>query len=160
MAAHVLPPQTATGELRKKRFTRCDVERMLEAGIFEGQRYELIDGELIDKMGQNPRHVSGIHLSLKWLLSIFPIDRIRIQVDIHLAGPDGELSVPEPDLAVLREFKPEYERRHPRADELLLAVRSEERRGGKDCCRRAALYAREGNTEYWVIDVERRMLHI
>ena len=34
------------------RFTVAEVERMLAAGVFEGRRFELIDGELIDKMGQ------------------------------------------------------------------------------------------------------------
>src|SRR5205085_1939182 len=75
-------------------------------------------------------------------------------------GPDGELSVPEPDLAVLREFKPEYERRHPRADELLLAVEVADTSRRMDLSRKAELYARAGVPEYWVLDVDRRMLHI
>ena len=36
----------------RMRFTVAEVERMLAAGVFEGRRFELIDGELIDKMGQ------------------------------------------------------------------------------------------------------------
>jgi hypothetical protein len=33
---------------------------MMDAGIFAGQRFELIDGELIDKIRQKPLHVSAI----------------------------------------------------------------------------------------------------
>jgi hypothetical protein len=38
-------------ELPWKRSTREKVERLTNSGFFEGQRYELIDGELIDKRG-------------------------------------------------------------------------------------------------------------
>jgi hypothetical protein len=37
--------------------SRDDVERMLEAGILGGRRFELIEGELIDKTGQKPPHI-------------------------------------------------------------------------------------------------------
>jgi hypothetical protein len=53
MSAAILPADS----LRRKRFTRSEVDRMLEIGIFDGQRCELIDGELIDKMGQIRTHM-------------------------------------------------------------------------------------------------------
>jgi hypothetical protein len=46
----------ATLQPPRKRFTRAEVEQMQEAGLFAGQRFELIDGDLIDKVGQNPPH--------------------------------------------------------------------------------------------------------
>jgi len=46
----------------RKRFTQSEVEQMSEAGLFAGHRFELIDGDLIDKMGQNPPHASHLHL--------------------------------------------------------------------------------------------------
>jgi hypothetical protein len=46
----------ATLQPPRKRFTRTEVAQMLDAGLFAGQRFELIDGDLIDKMGQNPPH--------------------------------------------------------------------------------------------------------
>jgi hypothetical protein len=48
--------ETPSEALRRKRFTRADVDRLTASGFFAGQRFELIDGDLIDKMGQNPRH--------------------------------------------------------------------------------------------------------
>jgi hypothetical protein len=56
MSAAILPVSPGADLLRRKRFTRSEVDRMLEIGILDGQRCELIDGELIDKMGQNPPH--------------------------------------------------------------------------------------------------------
>src|SRR6266498_1084142 len=99
--------------LPRKRFTRAEVNRMLDAGVFEGQRFELIDGELIDKMGQNPPHAFTIQLLLDWLSRIFQGGLIRVQLSMEASGIDRERSVPEPDLAILKEKKAEYQRRHP-----------------------------------------------
>ena len=57
VSAPLLP---ATELLPRKRFTRAEVERLERLGAFEGQRYELIDGDLLDKMRQNPRHALAI----------------------------------------------------------------------------------------------------
>jgi Uma2 family endonuclease len=43
-------------QLPHKKFTRDEVNRLLETDIFAGQRFELMDGELIDKIGQKPPH--------------------------------------------------------------------------------------------------------
>jgi hypothetical protein len=50
----LFPFDAAVAALPRKRFTRDEVTRLREAGFFEGQRYELIDGDLFDKRGQNP----------------------------------------------------------------------------------------------------------
>ncbi len=48
------PPESVLAAMPHKKFTPAEVDRMLELGLFEGQRFELIEGDLIDKMGQNP----------------------------------------------------------------------------------------------------------
>jgi hypothetical protein len=100
--------------LPRKKFTVGEVERMLHAGLFEGQRFELIDGELIDKMGQDAPHSFSITRVFLALARMFDLDKIRVQLPIQAAGKDREWSMPEPDLAVLREFKREYQTRQPR----------------------------------------------
>ena len=75
MSAAHLPPPTTIDEPRRKRFTRAEVERMLEGGLFEGQRYELIEGDLIDKMGQHPPHAYVIGLVVAWLTDVLGIRR-------------------------------------------------------------------------------------
>jgi hypothetical protein len=44
---------------------------LLDSGIFAGRRFELIDGDLIDKTGQRPPHISTIQLVMGWLVSLF-----------------------------------------------------------------------------------------
>jgi len=131
---------------------------MGESGLFDGQRYELIDGDLIDKMGQKPRHSSAIQLLLDWLATFLRGGLIRVQLPIEAAGEDREWSEPEPDIAILVELIAEHDERHPRGDELLLAVEVADSSVSFDLTRKAILYARSGVREYWVLDLIRRML--
>jgi Uma2 family endonuclease len=143
---------------RKKRFTRQEVERLLDTGIFDGQRWELIDGELFDKMGQNPPHSSTVRRVLRWLTTIFGGHLVQGQLPIETKGEDRDWSVPEPDAAVFFEDKPEYDTRHPRGDEIRLAVEVADSSVSIDLNRKADLYANAGVAEYWVLDLNRRMM--
>jgi Uma2 family endonuclease len=144
--------------LPRKQFTRHDVDRLLSTGIFEGQRYELIDGDLIDKMGQNPPHAAAIGRVGRWLSSLIGFDLVRIQLPMEAGGADRERSLPEPDVAVLGELKSEHEQRHPRGDEVLLVVEVSDTTVAFDMSRKAVLYARACVPEYWVLDLVRRVL--
>jgi len=157
-ATPVLPAQVSSDALSRKRFTRDDVDRLTEAGVFEGQRYELIDGDLIDKMGRNPPHASAIRRVSKWLRSFLADDQVQVQLPIEAACEDRERSLPEPDLAVLAELKPDHERRHPSGHEVVLVVEVAESSAAFDLSRKAILYAKAGVREYWVLDLTRRML--
>lgn len=157
-ATHLLPQPPPSDPLPRKRFTRQEVERMAEAGFFDGQRYELIDGDLIDKMGQKPPHASGIRRITAWLFRFLDSRLVQVQLPVEAAPEERSASLPEPDVAVLAEMKPDYERRHPHGDELLLVVEVADSSAAFDLTRKAALYARAGVREYWVLDLNRRML--
>ncbi len=148
------PGSAVEGPVRK-RFTRDEVYRMMDAGVFEGQRFELIDGELIVKMGQKPPHGYTIQAVHDWLITFLP--GVRVQLSMEAAGDDRDTSEPEPDIAVLREKKAEYHQRHPRGDEMLLVVEASDTTRSFDLGRKAVLYARSGVPEYWVVDLPRRM---
>src|SRR5580658_9219799 len=151
-------PEIAEAAPARKRFTQEEVEALAATGVFAGQRYELIDGDLIDKMGQNPPHVTAIQLLLKWLASLFEVDMIRVQHPVEAAPGDRERSLPEPDIAVLRERSIEHHNRHPRGDEMRLVIEVSDTTAAFDRSRKATLYARAGVPEYWVLDLNARML--
>jgi len=145
---------------RRKRFTRSDVARLNELGVFDGQRYELIEGDLIDKMGQNPPHAWSVALVSVWLAKTFGGVNVRCQAPIEIASEDQERNEPEPDHLVLAELKVEYSKRHPRGDELLLLVEISDTTSRFDRTVKAALYARASVPEYWVLDVSARALYV
>lgn len=157
-ATPVLPSEASSEALPRKRFTREEVDRLIDTGLFTGQRFELIDGDLVDKMGQNPGHALSIRRILKWLVSFVEADLILVQLPIEAGGEDRERSAPEPDFAVLKEWKPEHQHRHPRGDELLLAIEVSDTSAAFDLSRKAAIYASASVPEYWVLDLIRRML--
>jgi Uma2 family endonuclease len=158
MAAIAVPPDQAAQALPRKRFSREEVDEMLQAGLFAGERYELIDGDLIDKMGQNPPHGAAIVKIQKWLATFVDIGRIRIQLSMEAAREDRKWTIPEPDLAVVAEEKADYEQRHPRGDEMLLVIEVSDTTVKFDLTRKAVLYARAGVPEYWVLNLPRRQL--
>jgi Uma2 family endonuclease len=75
------------------------------------------------------------------------------------AGPaDREKSMPEPDLAVVKEAEDEYQRRHPSGSEMALVVEVADTTVRPDLTRKRDLYANAGVQEYWVLDLKDRRL--
>jgi Uma2 family endonuclease len=144
---------------QRKRFTREEAHRMAELGLVSG-RYELVAGDLIDKMGQNPPHAYTFSLLQTWLLTVFEANQLRLQLPIEVAPQDQRRSEPEPDIAVVAEDLPEYQSRHPRGDELLIVIEIADTSAAFDLSVKAGLYARAGVPEYWVLDLNRRTLFV
>ena len=158
MPAAPLPtPEIAESAPARKRFTRCEVDRMLATGAFEGQRLELIDGDLFNKVGQNPPHAFAIQLLAEWLSSFLSMGVVRVQLPMQASGPDSERSAPEPDTAVLK-ARTDLRRRHPRGNEMALVIEVADTTTAFDLKRKSEIYATAGVPEYWVLDLTRRML--
>jgi len=131
---------------------------MSKAGLFEGQRFELIHGDLIDKMGQKPPHASAIQLCMAVLVKVFGVDLVRVQLPVEAGAVDRERSLPEPDLAVLVEARRDFAQRHPDGRELALVVEVADTTLRHDAQTKRDLYARAGVPEYWVLDLNGRRL--
>lgn len=143
----------------RKRWTRAECADLLATGRLQG-RYELIDGELIQKMGQNPPHSVTLLLFANWLVSLFGKLYVREQEPIRISGEDGDYNDPEPDIAVTRETAIEYSIAHPTPQDLVLIVEVADTTLRFDLGTKALLYARCGVPEYWVADVVARRVHI
>src|SRR5438105_1884463 len=88
------PPDTPV------RWTRHQAAELVDKEILQG-RYELIDGEIISKMGQKPPHAYVIKRINAWLVRIFGGDFVSIQLPIDVAEQDNLRNEPEPDATVL-----------------------------------------------------------
>lgn len=129
---------------------------MEASGALAGKRYELIEGVLIDKMGQNPPHWWSIGLVNQCLGAIFGWEALISQLPIEAASEDNERSLPEPDVAVLGKRSPEYATRFPRGGELLLVVEVADSSLLADLTVKAGIYARADVPDYWVLDIPGR----
>lgn len=144
---------------RRKRWTRKECDWLRENGLLTG-RYELIDGEIIDKMGQNRPHAIVIVLLLQWLSATFGGDRVQCQLPINVAEADNEHNEPEPDGAAFAQPVTAYTERSPGPADLLLVVEVADTTLRFDRRTKAALYARAGIVEHWVIDIAGRQIFV
>ena len=130
-------------------WTRREYERLVESGFFrEGDRVELLGGQLAVAEPQGARHMAAIHLSAEALRRAFGAGwYVRVQGPIAL---DSE-SEPEPDLAVVAGGPRDHATEHPAAPVLVVEVA--EWSLATDRREKAGLYARAGIADYWIVNL-------
>ena len=147
------PPPLPPTPQGRKRWTRDDCRFLENAGLLD-DRYELINGEIISKMGQNHPHTISVSLVFAFLLVVFGARRLRTQATMEVRDEDKVTNRPEPDVLVLREAI----KRKPTGADVLLAVEISDTTQSDDYGWKTTLYARAGVAEYWVLDLPRRVL--
>ena len=55
----------------RKRWTRAECQMLESTGLWEQQHLELIEGDLIDRMGKKRPHVNVMILVMEWLVGVF-----------------------------------------------------------------------------------------
>lgn len=126
------------------RITTAEYEHMVSAGVFEGRRLELLDGQIVDMMApQDELHVFVIHR----LMQLFAPRMELLRVQFPLAV--GEGWVPEPDLALQHE--PHGTGVRPTTGRLVVEVSLSSRR--RDLTK-ADAYAAAAIPRYWLVDID------
>jgi len=145
-----LPPAPRVG------WTVEQFERLFDAGFFAPDaRLELIEGELFEKMTQRTTHSTSLSLAEHVLERIFNDGAYaRIQMPMVF----GELSKPEPDVAVVVGSPRDYLPSHP--SDALLVVEISDTTLETDQTTKSSLYARAGIEDYWIVDLVDRTLEV
>jgi len=126
---------------------------MVELGLFENERVELIDGILIAMSPQGTRHAE----LLRRLSELFFAEirgRARVQLQSPLACGDDAL--PDPDLALVP--LGDYARKHP--DTAFLVIEVAESSLRKDRLAKGRVYARAGVPEYWIVNIGEAIVEV
>lgn len=130
---------------------------MGEAGVFApGARLELMDGEIVEMAPIGSAHAAVVN-ALSTLLSRSLLDCI-VSMQNPLVLDD--LTVPQPDISVLKNRDDKYFRAHPRPADALLVVEVADSTLRFDLEAKVPLYARAGVRETWVVDIEKRAIHV
>ena len=135
----------------RHRITLDEYHRMAEAGVFDPEsRIELVDGELIEMPPIYPPHASSVDAIVR-LFTTRLAERawVRCQHPVTLR-PSSE---PQPDVVLARPDARRYYDRHPEAPETFLAVEVADISLAYDRSKKAALYARSGIAEFWIVDL-------
>lgn len=142
----------------RKRWSRSECEFLVNSGLLEEGHFELIEGDIVSKMGQSRYHIFVVTALVRMLSSIFDPASVQCQAPVGIGALDP-YNDPEPDASVLRGTVGQYLSREPdpRTDVLLVAEAALSTVRG-DRTIKASLYARYGIPEYWLVDIAARQL--
>ncbi len=141
----------------RRAFTVADVQRMLDSGIIaEGERVELIKGELVVMAAKSVAH-DNVQNALNLLFAKVVPAGLYVGNSSTLQLTEDILV--EPDLAIISRGL--YKRSakgfaRPRAEDVLLVVEIAVSSLAYDRDVKAQLYAQHGIPEYWLIDANER----
>jgi Uma2 family endonuclease len=152
-----IPAPVASPDPPRKRWTRAECATLEASGLLDQESLELVEGELISKMGKKRPHVSSFKRLHEWLVHVFGWRFVDAEAPIDVAPEDNPTSEPEPDLIVLRQDDSHFTS-NPQPQDLRLVVEIAHTSLSFDLKVKAALYARAGVPEYWVLDVAGRRL--
>jgi len=142
-------------EPKPRLWRRDEYHRMAEAGIFNGQRVELIEGEIVEMSPQGGPHFTAVALAEETLRRIFRQGYVvRAQGLLSL----GELSEPEPDVAVVSGAIRDYKEAHPTT--ALLVVEISDSTLTFDRGEKAGLYAKASILDYWIVNLIDRQVEV
>jgi len=134
----------------RRLFTRAEYHRMAEVGILaDGERVELICGEIIKKLTQGRRHRAFVD-NLNQILVPRVAGRAIVSIQMPIALSDD--TEPEPDVQIIRRRTVPYKEREGDASDAFLVIEVAESSLTYDRTTKLKLYAAAGIPEYWVVD--------
>lgn len=141
--------------LPRRLFSTDEVETLIEADVLDDmKRLELLDGELVSKVGTGPRH-------WRWQNELMRILARGLPDDL-MPGSDATVrldafNMPDADVAIVPRAAMEG---RLRAEDMLLLIEISDSSLRKDLGFKAKLYARTGVRHYWVLDAKKRRAHV
>src|SRR5207237_2947605 len=134
--------------VQTRRWRRVEYERLVDLGIFVGERLELLDGVLVVREPQGSPHAAIVAHVGQVLTSAFGAAwHARLHAPIAL----DEDSEPEPDVAIVAGKALDYLDGHPSSAALVVEVADSRLRLDRRFKR--GLYARAGLPEYWIVNL-------
>jgi Uma2 family endonuclease len=149
------PPTQAAEGVPRWRWTTAELLRLTELGTFDPQdRFELIGGEIVPMSPKGRRHeLIADELGRYWSLRVTTDIWVSTERQFNLSDD----TYTAPDLLVRPSDVKVYD---VRGDTALLVVEIAQSSLAYDQTTKAALYARFGVREYWVIDVTILETHV
>lgn len=149
------PPPALAAWPQPHRWTIAEYRQLAVTGLFIDKKTMLLDGVLYVMPMPNPPHDTALNLAHEILRVICPAGHhVRNQQGFDV----GTRTDPGPDLAIVTGSIRDYATQTPTTAVMIVEV------SGKtllmDLTTKAEYYATAGVSEYWVIDVNGRELHV
>jgi Uma2 family endonuclease len=132
----------------------ADWHELIESGVLAERRVELLEGEIIEMSPEG-----AMHSSTNYSVAEYFRDLLRDRAIIREAHPITlDNSEPEPDIAIVNSPYTNYFTRHPYPQDIYWLVEISNQTLKSDLEKKSIIYARNGITEYWVIDLVNKQL--
>lgn len=145
----------ANPEAYRHRFTLEELLAIQDAGILDGERLELIDGEIIHMASDGELHRRWANELTLWFARRLDPNHHRFLVSTTL--PLGSGWGPSPDFYV---YPADVDEGHVSGANVLLVVEESDSSLRKDLKAKPEDYAHYGVREYWAIDLRAKRLHV
>ena len=144
---------TATGG-----YTVAEYDALIERGILpETNRFELIDGRIVEKDMKGPEHRSATERTRRAIDRLLPSGwHTSQEAPVQLPNRDSE---PEPDVSVIRGTIDDYPDRHPGPPDIALVVEVTRSTVAKDRAN-IPVYGAGGIAVYWIVNIPDRQLEV
>lgn len=139
--------------LKIRPLRRSEFDLLVEDGVFDDERIELLEGALVEMSPEGAPHAWICQELTRWLGRNLP-QKLTLRVGNPLAA--SEISEPQPDFSIVP--RADYRTEHPSQALALIEVSRTSR--AKDLGVKARIYGAAGVPLYWVIDVAREVTHV
>ena len=134
---------------------RREYERLVDMGVFEGEKIELLDGVLVEMSPEGPAHSEVINrIAERFSRVLGNRARIRVQHPLSATGT----SVPEPDIAIVE--RRDYSLAHPGPRDAFLLVEVSDSSLKRDRRLKLPVYAKAGVREVWIVNLQDRCIEV
>ena len=137
------------------KWTLDEYHRMVETGLLDDRRVELIRGEIVEMAPEGKPHADFSTKAGNYLARLLG-ERAEIRPAKPITLPDQ--SEPEPDVAIVQCFDEEYLDHHPYPENIFWLIEYSDSTLAKDLNMKSSTYAEVGIPEYWVVNLKARSL--
>jgi Uma2 family endonuclease len=139
--------------LKYHTFTNDDFMLMAEAGVFDDQNVELLDGLIYDMSPATPGHEDYIDELVNTFAQVFAgRARVRCQNALDIGDPYW---LPHPDVMLVKNRR--YGKKRPTPEDVLLVVEIANTSFATDTKLKLQKYAKAGIKDYWVANMTKRV---
>jgi Uma2 family endonuclease len=149
-------PKTQINSSNRRLITVVEYDRMTELGFFDnGERVELLNGEIIEIMGKGTKHAI-----LNDLVADVLNEKLGKSVYLRNQNPItlDNFSEPEPDIVLAKPPRGNYFEKHPTPADIYLVMEISDTTLYQDRETKSLLYARAGIAQYLLLNVNEQTI--
>ena len=149
---------SATTERQRRLFTYRELLELDRLGMFNNQRVELLEGEVIVMPPPNPPHaITTMQVHDRLTEAFHKHAMIIMQNPLRVSADMDNRNLPMPDVLVIQRH---IYADHPMPEDVLLLVEVADSSIKEDKGRKLSLYALYGIKEYWIINLGTKRIEV